>query len=368
MLVLFLTFCASLNLVSSSCPARCSCLRGSPRCALGVSVVRDDCGCCKVCARQLNEDCSHAAACDHTKGLECNFGSGRGAVKGICRAKSTGRPCEYDNKIYQNGEIFRPNCKHQCTCIDGAVGCSSLCPLELALPKLGCSKPRLVKVAGHCCQKLVCPEESKAAGSVIKKLKMVHEHSEDDLTIRNELVSGVRGGVLKSLPVFKSQPKSRLSSRRKCVPQTTAWSPCSKSCGPGVSFRLTNNNNQCKLLKETRLCEVHPCFQPTASSLKRGKKCSAMEKASLPVKFTYAGCRSLKMFRPRYCGSCLDGHCCRPKKTQTVPIRFSCDDGQTFSKNVMIIQSCKCDISCSHSSTEPSVVFRFFNGVHKLLD
>ena len=134
------------------------------------------------------------------------------------KAKSTGRPCEYDNKIYQNGEIFRPNCKHQCTCIDGAVGCSSLCPLELALPKLGCSKPRLVKVAGHCCEKLVCPEESKTAGAVIKKLKMAHEHSEDDLTIRNELVSGVRGGGLKSLPgkwLLQSKQMQQIFSSRK---------------------------------------------------------------------------------------------------------------------------------------------------------
>jgi len=45
----------------------------------------------------------------------------------------------------------------------------------------------------------------------------------------------------------------------KCVSQTTAWSPCSKSCGTGVSTRATSSNTQCKLVKETRICEVRPC-------------------------------------------------------------------------------------------------------------
>lgn len=58
-----------------------------PKCAPGVSVVLDGCGHCKVCARQLNEDCSLTEPCDHTKGLECNFGASfAGATtRGICR-------------------------------------------------------------------------------------------------------------------------------------------------------------------------------------------------------------------------------------------------------------------------------------------
>lgn len=47
----------------------------------------------------------------------------------------------------------------------------------------------------------------------------------------------------------------------ECVSQTTAWSPCSKSCGTGVSTRVTNSNTQCKPVKETRICEVRPCSQ-----------------------------------------------------------------------------------------------------------
>lgn len=119
-------------------------------------------------------------------------------------AKLDGRTCEYNNKIYQNGEIFRPNCKHQCTCMDGAVGCVSLCPHELMLPKLGCAKPRRIKIPGRCCEQLVCPEEAKTESeSVMKKQRRKHSKdsrlSEDDFTNRNEL-GPVWRGETKSLP------------------------------------------------------------------------------------------------------------------------------------------------------------------------
>lgn len=119
-------------------------------------------------------------------------------------AKLDGRTCEYNNKIYQNGEIFRPNCKHQCTCMDGAVGCVSLCPHELMLPKLGCAKPRRIKIPGRCCEQLVCPEEAKTESeSVMKKQRRKHSKdsrlSEDDFTNRNELGPVWRGDT-KSLP------------------------------------------------------------------------------------------------------------------------------------------------------------------------
>lgn len=44
--------------------------------------------------------------------------------------------------------------------------------------------------------------------------------------------------------------------------QTTEWSACSKSCGMGISARVTNDNPQCRLEKETRLCMVRPCDFP----------------------------------------------------------------------------------------------------------
>lgn len=82
-----LTRFLSLLQALSTCPAACHCPLEAPKCAPGVGLVRDGCGCCKVCAKQLNEDCSKSQPCDHTKGLECNFGASSTALKGICRGK-----------------------------------------------------------------------------------------------------------------------------------------------------------------------------------------------------------------------------------------------------------------------------------------
>lgn len=99
-------------------------------------------------------------------------------------AKSDGRSCEYNNRIYQNGENFRPNCKHQCTCMDGAVGCVSLCPHVVILPMLGCANPKRVKVPGQCCDQLVCPEK------VVPVKKNVKKHNKDSGESENELSEG----------------------------------------------------------------------------------------------------------------------------------------------------------------------------------
>ncbi|KAL0157510.1 hypothetical protein M9458_045586, partial [Cirrhinus mrigala] len=151
-------------------------------------------------------------------------------------------------RIYQNGESFQPNCKHQCTCIDGAVGCIPLCPQELSLPTL-------VKVPGQCCE-----EWDKLFGN-----DPTVDDTESDLTKTNELISIVKAG-LKSLPAFRSEPESR--QFEKCIVQTTPWSQCSKTCGTGISTRVTNDNDECKLVKETRICEVRPCSQSPYTSLK----------------------------------------------------------------------------------------------------
>uniref|UniRef100_A0A7N6A3X7 CCN family member 1 n=1 Tax=Anabas testudineus TaxID=64144 RepID=A0A7N6A3X7_ANATE len=278
------------------CSENCHCPPEVPRCAAGVSLILDGCGCCKVCAQQLFEDCSKTQPCDHTKGLECNFGSGFGSAKGICRAKLDGRTCEYNNKIYQNGEIFRPNCKHQCTCMDGAVGCVSLCPHELLLPRLGCAKPQRVKVRGQCCEQVICPEETKSKMALLVK---------NNNTFRSHAVGHM------------------VASRVRCVPQTSAWSPCSKTCGTGWSMRKTNNNNRCKLVIETQICEVRPCNQRTFSRLKKGQKCKHIGKASHPGKPHYSGCH--KMIK------------------------------QAMMK---IIESCKCDLNFSDRNEKTPVFYR----------
>ncbi|XP_064791982.1 CCN family member 1-like [Oncorhynchus masou masou] len=358
----------NMVLSSSSCPSVCECPMELPRCAPGVSLVVDSCGCCKVCARQLNEDCSLTEPCDNTKGLECNFGASFGAMRGICRAKSEGRPCEYNSKIYQNGESFQPNCKHQCTCIDGSVGCIPLCPQELSLPNLGCANPRLVKVAGQCCEEWVCDDGKDT--DIIDKLfgkDSMTEESESDLTNRNELIAIVKGG-LKSLAAFRVQPESHMFESQKCIVQTTPWSQCSKTCGTGISTRVTNNNGECKLVKETRICEVRQCTQSPYSNLKKGKKCSRTKKSTQAQKFTYAGCSSMKKYRSKYCGSCVDGRCCSPQQTRTIRVKFHCEDGETFNKNVMMIESCKCTFNCPHANEASYPFYRLFNDIHKFRD
>ncbi|KAG7456536.1 hypothetical protein MATL_G00236830 [Megalops atlanticus] len=350
-------FMGSLSLAFPSCPSECACPLEAPRCAPGVSLALDGCGCCKVCARQLNEDCSQSQPCDHGKGLQCNFGASRGASKGICRAKSEGRPCEYNSKIYQNGETFQPNCKHLCTCMDGAVGCSTLCPQELSLPRLGCAHPRLLKVPGRCCEEWHCKPLSKDSSTA----------SENDLSKRHPLTDLAKA-PLKSLPAFGVPAESRMFERQKCAVQTTAWSQCSKTCGTGVSTRVSNNNGDCRVVRETRLCQVRSCAPPTAASAKKGRRCSRPRRAPQAEPLRYAGCSSISEFRLRSCGTCADGRCCSPLRTRTVPVRFRCADGEIVKKNVMLIQSCKCTFDCPPTSEASHPRYPLLNDIRKFRD
>uniref|UniRef100_W5MHL8 Si:ch211-106h11.3 n=1 Tax=Lepisosteus oculatus TaxID=7918 RepID=W5MHL8_LEPOC len=206
------------------CPAVCLCPGTPPRCPPGVSSVPDGCGCCKVCARQLNEDCGPGLPCDHHKGLECNYGNDLQGAHGICRAW-------------------------------------------------------------------------RSAGG--------------------------------------------WSPVRRCVVQTTDWSPCSRTCGMGVSSRITNDNAQCKLDREARLCSVRPCGQRLAPL-----QCTRTQKAPEPLRLSYAGCRSARLFRPNQCGQCVDGRCCAPQRTRTLAVLFVCPDGERFERAVMMVQSCKCSFEC----------------------
>ncbi|XP_062846955.1 CCN family member 1 isoform X2 [Trichomycterus rosablanca] len=364
MCVIFIT--AGFSSTKARCPKVCECTVDRPSCPPGVSLVPDGCGCCKVCAAQLNQDCYEGQPCDHHKGLECNYGNDVGSTHGICRAKLEGRSCEFNGRMYQNGEDFRAGCKHQCTCIDGAVGCVPLCPTEILLASPSCPAPRLIKVPGQCCPTVDCNGSSSVLPPVFKHHqppqfifphlapypkpypkpfpKLYHKKYPEN-ALSNELMDvgkkweKPRG--LKSTPVWK-----KVGRPDKCTVQTTKWTPCSRSCGMGVSSRVTNENAQCKLMKETRLCTVRPCSSMVVPV--KGRKCSRTQKSPEPVRLRYAGCRSARLYRPNYCGVCRDGRCCSPRRTRTSSVVFSCPDGERFEKAVMFIQSCKCSDECSH--------------------
>lgn len=138
-------------------------------------------------------------------------------------AQLEGRPCEYNSKIYQNGESFQPNCKHQCTCIDGAVGCIPLCPQELSLPNLGCPNPRLVKVPGQCCEEWICDDAKGAPEEELDRFfgkEFGLEASEGELTRKNELIAIVKDG-LEKLPGELRMP--RVCSHRPGMGGDYCW-------------------------------------------------------------------------------------------------------------------------------------------------
>lgn len=121
-------------------------------------------------------------------------------------------------------------------------------------------------------------------------------------------------------------------------------------------------------VQELRLTSLSLSLSLLSRLLQKGKKCSRTKKSSQPVKFTYAGCSSLKKYRPKYCGACVDGRCCTPHDTRTVRVKFRCDDGETFNKNVMMIESCKCTYNCPHANEASYPFYRLSNDIHKFRD
>ncbi|KAK7929913.1 hypothetical protein WMY93_006308 [Mugilogobius chulae] len=320
---------AVITQVTVSCPAQCQCPEEPLVCPAGVSAVLDSCGCCKVCAAQLHEDCSPVKPCDHHRGLECNYGNEVTMAEGICTAINEGRTCEYNGRMYQNAESFRDGCKHQCTCMDGAVGCAPLCNNKLPPASPTCLFPRLIKNPGKCCFTIDCHKGSW------------HLPWKNKLPPPEEYIPEV------SITQSKENIILKKMKQNSCPVQTTSWSQCSRSCGMGISSRITNKNPECKLHKETRICTIRPCHSLIVPT-KKDQRCSPTQKAPGPVRLSYGECVSLKLYRPNYCRVCADGRCCLPRKTRTVLVTFVCSNGERFQKSAMFIQSCKCSTDCGH--------------------
>uniref|UniRef100_H2Z9N4 CTCK domain-containing protein n=1 Tax=Ciona savignyi TaxID=51511 RepID=H2Z9N4_CIOSA len=310
---------------SPECRRKCANCPPTPVCPVGVSLIPGECGCCKQCARQLDETCNDQMLCDPHRNLYCAY-SDVDQREGRCVAKP-GRACLSSGHTYVNGESFLIGCKVKCTCMDGVLACENNCPVTItaSAPK-NCRHPQLVKRPNQCCSEWICSGARLHPNAFRPRIIAMAANRRTPISIT-------------------------VRAKDKCNVQTTEWSACSKTCGWGVSERVTNDNKACKLRKQSRLCQIRPCSANFADNIKRGKKCIRTVKAQRRVQYSFSGCQS-KVYTPKYCGECVDGRCCTPKETVTRPVKFTCDGGFKFKKRMMVIKSCSCHRKCFGSDND----------------
>ncbi|KAM9744328.1 cellular communication network factor 1, like 2 [Menidia menidia] len=358
------------------CPDKCSCTPSPPACPPGVSWVTDACGCCKVCARQFNQDCSVTEPCDHIKGLRCRLGARGDPDRGLCRAEAFGLPCAFNGRVYQHGEDFQPICQQQCTCMNGVVGCMPLCLHQVSVPQWRCSKPRLAQPKG-CCKEWVCDDDNHIGEETgpptypsLPDSQLHPNHISAPLQTQLQphylTASSRPTAFIENLKEMASVSTSEVLLGSHCLPQTTEWTQCSKTCGMGVSSRETNNNLDCRLVRETRLCQIQHC-EFGLPVLSKGKRCQRTIRPQEMVRIDFGGCSTARRYRPRTCGACTDGRCCVPSLTRTARLRFRCPDGERFF-NVMLIKTCSCRPGCHTNNAPPGASLSLYNDIHTFSD
>ncbi|XP_066983683.1 CCN family member 2-like isoform X2 [Macrobrachium rosenbergii] len=275
--------------VRAHCVYPCNC-GPIPSCGPGTPIIQDGCGCCWQCARQAGETCDGVTLCDSSRSLTCRYNSTADAT-GVCQVFEA--KCAVNDTIYEHGETFSLDCRTQCTCQNGTYACVSLCPGETLLPSEQCLNPHLVSVPGQCCREWMCD------------------------TAPNKIVGPP-----------------------ECDRQSGRWSECSsKSCGVGVSVRWSTDNDQCRPVNQTRLCQVRACQKqgqtedltlspktekPTRKHhIRRGHTCKATLRHMQSVRLRAGWCISEKRYRPKMCADC-PGRCCKIFTSTTITVAFLC--------------------------------------------
>lgn len=320
-LAVYIVLCNACKVGAQPCLYPCRCPRIPPRCPPGSSLVADPCGCCRVCARQLGEHCTRSDVCDPELELYCDYSNSYAGNTGICTSLEAGT-CEFNGVLYKDGDVFQPSCKHHCWCSDGGIGCIPRCSEDIRLPGPDCPHPKRVEIPGECCPQWICEKQD----------------------------NGIFGNALAAFRLEAFNGRYPSSVLYNCLEQSSGWSACSRSCGMGISTRVSNKNHRCVLETQSQLCLVKPCQQDHARPAYTGRRfCKPTTRALQPTHFEYNNCVSLKSYRPTYCGSCSDNRCCTPYKTGTQSIEFVCKHGKVVHQPMMFIITCACHYNCSHA-------------------
>uniref|UniRef100_A0A1I8HB66 IGFBP N-terminal domain-containing protein n=1 Tax=Macrostomum lignano TaxID=282301 RepID=A0A1I8HB66_9PLAT len=265
------------------CPRPCRCFNQPPQCHAGVTAVRDGCGCCEVCARQLGEDCDERYPCDPAGDLVCARDPSTHVA--FCRKRSGGLSCHVNGRVYRDGEAFNSTCRYRCLCQD--VGW----PVQTSAGTRAASLPAAFAGTAAWCRS---PAAAARSGSATTRLprslrqlrpassKADEEEDNDDGVVARKSRHGEVLGK-KAMGIRKSDMRILLAA-----PGTTRWSPkwsaCSTTCGVGQSSRLTNDNVECKTIRETRLCMMAECVADPAVEEQR---CRSTIRAERPMSLTY---------------------------------------------------------------------------------
>ncbi|XP_007909774.2 CCN family member 2 [Callorhinchus milii] len=307
-------------LCGSRSRSRCRCPAVS-RCPPAGLPVPERCG---LCAKQRGEHCTSLEVCDPNAELFCDYSAGDSETRGICTPLETGT-CEMNGVTYKDGDVFQPNCKYHCWCSDGGIGCIPRCSEDIRLPSADCPYPKRVQIPGKCCPEWICER------------------------LGNSIVGNALAAFRSA--AFYGRVPSTLTY--DCIEQSSTWSSCSRSCGLGVSTRVSNKNNRCVLETQSQLCIERPCHQEHFEQTSMGRKvCEPTTKARKPIHFEYKDCVSAKTFTPTYCGSCSDSRCCTPHRTRTELLEFKCKRGRVVKQRMMFIITCACHHNCPSVSKE----------------